>query len=88
MASSTCGHCGGKFFEVQEHAPAGSNYKVNFVQCAECGSPAGTLEYYETGVLVKKQSANIAELKRELASIKRALARVQEAVDRIYGAVR
>lgn len=45
MAYPTCAKCGKTDFELEEVEPAGSSVKLYFVQCAECGAPAGVTDY-------------------------------------------
>jgi hypothetical protein len=56
MATPACIKCGGHTFELVEFQPRGSNYKVNSIQCTNCGGLAGVLEYYDTGVLINRLS--------------------------------
>lgn len=63
MAQSSCPKCGGHSFELKENAPMGSNFKVNFIQCAAltCGTVLGVMEYHNTAALLQKQNQQIAE---------------------------
>ena len=52
MAESKCLNCGNTQFEVKVATPEGSNFKINFVQCNNCGGVVGALEFYDTGALI------------------------------------
>ncbi len=54
MAMSTCVKCGGTRFELVEHSPAMSKFKVNFIQCASCGGVVGVTDYWNTGEQLNK----------------------------------
>jgi ribosomal protein L37E len=66
MAQSKCGHCGSTLFEVKEVVPQGLNYKMNFIQCASCGVPVSTKEYYSIAHMLKKQAAAIKKIARSM----------------------
>ncbi len=51
--SSTCVKCGSTSFEVKLVTPAGSNFKLNFVQCSLCGGVVGVLDFYNIGGLIQ-----------------------------------
>jgi uncharacterized Zn finger protein len=52
MASSTCTKCGSTSFEVKENSPMGSNFRIMFVQCSNCGGVVGTMDYFNIGQLI------------------------------------
>ena len=54
MVRSKCPKCDNTRFEVVEHSPSGSNFKLMFIQCASCGSVVGVTEYYNAGALLHK----------------------------------
>jgi len=54
MATSTCIKCGSTRFEVKEASPLHSNFKLYFVQCAQCGAVVGTMDYLNIGYFIKK----------------------------------
>jgi len=62
MASSKCGACGGRTFEIKLVEPNDSRYKMYFVQCASCGVPVGVMEYTSTEYLLQKQNAAIKRI--------------------------
>jgi hypothetical protein len=66
MARSQCQKCGGFSFEVTVKEPSQSPYKMLFVQCSGCGTPIGTTEYYNAGVLMKEQEAKINGIEQRL----------------------
>lgn len=53
MALSTCGKCGGRFFEVAENEPSGGNFKVMFIQCRSCGNVVGVTDFWNTAALLE-----------------------------------
>lgn len=57
MLFSACPRCQHRFFEVREESPSGSNFKLNFVQCASCASVVGVLDYFNIGAMLEKQEA-------------------------------
>ncbi len=54
MATSNCVKCSSTSFEVVDSSPHNSNFKLQFVQCASCGSVVGVLEYFNIGALLEK----------------------------------
>ncbi len=42
--SSTCPKCDHTGFEVKEHRPPGTDYRLTFVQCSACGTVVGTMD--------------------------------------------
>lgn len=52
MAQSKCPKCGSTSFELVENAPSGSDYRLNFVQCSQCGGVVGVLDFYSIGDLI------------------------------------
>lgn len=73
---SICGKCGGHRFELSEQSPSGSNFKLQFVQCAACGVPIGAMEYFSAG-------AKLTNLENEAASMKAQLIDVQNMLRRL-----
>jgi hypothetical protein len=64
--TTKCGSCGGAGWEIKTISPAGANYKINLVHCANCGVPVGALEALNAGALLHTQAAEIADLKKTL----------------------
>ncbi len=55
MATSTCPKCNSTSFELKTNDNVkGTNYKLSFIQCADCGAVVGVLDYYNLGSLIKK----------------------------------
>jgi len=79
---STCGKCGGHSFKIQLQEPAGSRFKLNFVQCTSCSTPVGVLEYFNTSAQLEEQKKEIAALSSRLSQIEQLLRRVSNAVER------
>jgi hypothetical protein len=57
MATSTCPKCPSKEFEKKEHELSGSDFKVNFVQCAACGAVVGVMSFHDTHTLLDQIGA-------------------------------
>lgn len=66
---SSCAKCGGGMFKVVTQEPAGSNYKLNFIQCSSCNAPIGVVDYYNTGAQLEEQKALINKLGSRLANL-------------------
>ena len=73
MPDSTCLKCGSHVFEIKETSPQGSQYKLFFVQCAICGVPVSTLDYFNLGTLLKNQERAINNLQRKIDHIENQL---------------
>ena len=48
----SCPKCDNHTFRMAEIEPLGSNFKLNAVVCAACGTIVGVLEYYNNGQLI------------------------------------
>jgi hypothetical protein len=63
MANSSCPKCGQHIFEAKECTPQHSNFKVQFIQCASCGTVVGTMDYWSISNLIielaKKLGVNL-----------------------------
>lgn len=66
MAMSSCPKCDSHIFQLQEHAPAGSNYKLMFVQCSSCGTVVGVMDYLNIGALMEQQNEAIRKIAKAL----------------------
>jgi len=53
MATSTCLKCGNHSFEMVLNTPIGSEFKLWFVQCSQCGCVIGTHEFYSIVSVIK-----------------------------------
>lgn len=54
MPASNCPKCSTKVFEVVEKDDVkNSNFKLNFVQCANCGTVVGVTDYFNIGQMLK-----------------------------------
>lgn len=62
MALSTCPKCNSTSFEVKEHEPRNSKFKLNFVQCASCGAVVGARDFYNTGAMLLQQNRAIERI--------------------------
>lgn len=54
MAASKCPKCESTRFELKTGEPTGSRFKVNYIQCASCGTVVGVTDYYNTSSLLEK----------------------------------
>ena len=54
MAASSCPKCSSTEFETAIREPAGSKFKLQFVQCGRCGAVVGVQPYYNTAHLLGK----------------------------------
>ncbi len=66
---STCAKCNGNLFQVVEQEPAGSNFKLMFVQCSACGTPVGVLDYFNIGSLLDDQKKQLKALDSRVSNI-------------------
>jgi hypothetical protein len=64
MAQSSCPKCGAHSFEIKEHSPSGSNFKVYLLQCSafNCGAVVGTMDFHNTAAILANQEKQIAEV--------------------------
>lgn len=59
MAISKCPKCDSHSFEMKEAEPAGSKYKIMFIQCSLCGVVIGTTDYFDTASMLEKIAEKI-----------------------------
>jgi hypothetical protein len=59
MAISSCPKCGNHYFEVKENTPQKSNFKMQFIQCASCGTVVGTMDYWSISKLIIDLAAKL-----------------------------
>ena len=62
MAQSTCVKCGNTHFEIRENFLAKQKIKVQFVQCARCGTPVGVLNHDCSGTSLKAYVGLLEEM--------------------------
>lgn len=79
---TACVKCGGGSFTLKLFDPTNGNKKLNMVQCAMCGAPAGVVEYYDAGTLLKAQEKAIADLGRRLSLVEQASSEILELLRR------
>lgn len=77
---SKCGSCGSTRFETKEVSPSGGGYKQIFVQCSSCGVPAGVVDYFNLGALLKQQESAIQSLDSRLSQIEHKLIQIIQAI--------
>lgn len=83
MATSSCPKCDKHSFELHTAEPSGSRYKLNFVQCSACGTVVGVVDYYDAGVIGKKQEKALEDLQKQLNKLQSSLSGVEHLVGRI-----
>ena len=54
MAQSKCIKCDSTQFELVQHSPSKSTFKLVFTQCAKCGGVVGVTEFYNIGDKLEK----------------------------------
>jgi Fe2+ or Zn2+ uptake regulation protein len=52
MAVSICPKCGNRTFEAKECTTQNSNYKIQFIQCASCGTVVGAMDFWSISNLI------------------------------------
>ena len=57
MATSSCSKCSSTVFEKKQHVLAGSDFRVDFVQCAACGTVVGVMSFHDTHSLLDQIGA-------------------------------
>lgn len=62
MAQSTCVKCGNTHFEIRENFLAKQKIKVQFVQCARCGTPVGVLDHDVPDTTLKANAGLLEEM--------------------------
>ena len=62
MAISTCIKCGGHTFEVEVVEPLHSAFKLLFIQCSNCGSVIGVMDYQNIGAALEQIRAKLNEI--------------------------
>ena len=66
---SRCAKCNSSFFELVEQSPQNANYKIWFVQCSQCGSPVGAMEYFTAWTQMNRIDKKIDSLESKLNRI-------------------
>jgi hypothetical protein len=66
MALSVCPKCDSHAFETKVNEPHDSNFKLLFVQCRQCGTVVGVLDYYNIGHFVVQQNAALKAIAAQL----------------------
>lgn len=74
---STCAKCGNHFFEIAENEPAGSKYKVYFVQCSSCDAPIGVLEYANSAAFLEGIEVKIDQLTNNVQQLSYDVSNIQ-----------
>jgi hypothetical protein len=82
LADTTCGRCGGHFFELKVNEPYDARFKTMFIQCRSCGTPVGVQDYYNLGQLLKEQEKKLKQLESRLSGIQSALDGIVRALQR------
>lgn len=76
MAHPTCEKCDSHIFETKEICPINLDYKLTFVQCAECGGPVGVMESCNLGAELQEVKQKLGEQERILHNIENLLAKL------------
>ncbi len=63
---STCPKCNNHTFTIQENTPAGSNFKLMFVQCSSCGAVVGVIDCFNIGNLILQQNKALKKIAGQL----------------------
>lgn len=79
--NSICPHCKGVFWELETEEPQKSAFKINFIRCATCKAPVGTMEYYNLHSKLEQIEKEVKELK---SSTTYALNVIDENVRRLF----
>ncbi len=64
-------------FKIEEQSPAGSAYKLMFVQCSSCNVPIGVMEYFNSGAKLDEQTK---QLKKDLSMISQQISSLDQTV--------
>lgn len=70
MPKSSCPKCGKETFELVEHTPKKSNYKVHFIQCEGCGAVVGVLPFFNANQQINNLEQKIGKLHNDILFIK------------------
>lgn len=65
---SACPKCENYAFELEENTPAGSRYRLLFVQCAACGTVVGVLDFFNIGDVLKHVERMVEGIANRLGS--------------------
>lgn len=66
MAASTCPHCEGTSFELQEANPHGASYKQYFIQCSNCGCPFSSVPFYEATEMLRRMEKHLSAIESKV----------------------
>jgi len=66
--TATCPHCNGTTFEIEEIEANGARFKHYFIQCSQCGAPAGVTEYNNVGQLINELEGKVTKFQADLTS--------------------
>ena len=66
MAEPKCPKCDGTTFELKEHQPQESRFKLMFVQCAECGAVVGAMDFFNVGHLLYKHGEALKKIAEKM----------------------
>ena len=87
MAVTECPKCGAADFEMEEAVIANAVFKMNFVQCAACGTPVGVTDYddpVETLTpVIQQQSEKIGQVEGRLSRLEQDLTTALEILRRL-----
>lgn len=78
---SICPHCKSTFWELETEEPRNSAFKVNFIRCASCKAPIGTMEYFSIHSKLEKMEKDMTKFEH---SITNQLQVIDENVRRLF----
>ena len=67
---------------MKEIEPVDSTYKLTAVQCTGCGAPAGVMDFWNIGTLLKKQEKQISDMDTRLQKMEYTLNQIAQALRR------
>ena len=76
MPESKCPKCSNQSFEIQKHKPDGSSFDISFVQCSNCGSIVGTIDYVTQYYAQKDHDKRLNDIKKQLSQIIEAINKI------------
>lgn len=64
-----CSKCENTTFELQEIEPRGSRVKVNAIQCINCKTPIGLIDYHNLYSAITKIGRSVREIDRKINNL-------------------
>jgi hypothetical protein len=79
---TTCPHCKGASWNIEEIQPTGARFKYYSVQCSRCRAPAGILDYDNIGAAIEELEEKVDSMSAKIDSIGYALNQIAQRVAR------